>query len=153
MLENAAGAAGMQMLSDKLGDAMDYMQGGEQLADVTYWTRPAPLKSIVEQTLNDTVSGSLVALEYSRSVQPDEDLFVLATSSGSELRIVLREDSSFGDIRATQMVVEMEAARAVYQGNETLEFVEALQKIDSRTERRGIEKIRGDFNYAAGLNS
>ncbi|MBA2408889.1 MAG: hypothetical protein H0V62_03615 [Gammaproteobacteria bacterium] len=50
-LGTAAGAVGMDALGDRFGDAMDYMGGGDPMADVTYWTRPAPLENIVEQTL------------------------------------------------------------------------------------------------------
>ncbi|MGH8501986.1 MAG: hypothetical protein ACREVE_05840 [Gammaproteobacteria bacterium] len=150
-LGTAAGAVGMQTLGEKVGDAMDYMRGGEPMADVTYWTRPAPLKNIVEQTLQDIASSSLVALEYSRSYQEDEDLFVLSTSTGSELRVLIRDEPTFDDLHATQMIVDLETAGAA--STETAQFVEAVQEIDSRTERRGIEKIRGDFNYLDGLSA
>jgi hypothetical protein len=152
-LGSAAGAAGIQALGEKVGDALDYMRGGEQMADVTYWTRPAPLKAIVAQTLRDTVSSGLVAFEYGRSVQGEEDWFVLSASTGSELRILVKGDSSFGHLHATQMVVEMETAEAAHLATDTLEFVEAVQEIDNKTERRGIEKIRGDFNYAEGIGA
>jgi hypothetical protein len=152
-LGSAAGAAGIQALGEKVGDAIDYMRGGEQMVDVTYWTRPAPLKDIVAQTLRDTVSSAHVVFEYSRSVQGEEDWFVLSASTGSELRILVKEDSSFQDLHATQMVVEMETAEAAHLATDTLEFVDAVQEIDSKTERRGIEKIRGDFNYAEGIGA
>lgn len=149
-LGNAAGAAGMQMLGDKVGD---YMQGGEQLADVTYWTRPALLKKIVNQTLRETVSSSFVALRYGRSHQDGEGLFVLSTSTGNELRIVVKEDSSFDDLHAAQMIVDMETVEVASRESETAEFVNVLQEIDSETQRYGIEQIRGDFNYAAALTT
>jgi hypothetical protein len=148
-LGSAAGVVGMRAL----GEAMDYMRGGEQVADVTYVTRPVPLMTIVDQTLQHTASSSLIDFEYTRSYQENEDLFVLSTSAGSELRVLVKDDSSFGDLHATQMVVEMETAETASQGTETSEFVEAVQEIDSRTRRQGIGKIRGDFNYADGLGA
>jgi hypothetical protein len=138
-----ATGAGLQALGSAAGAA----------ADVTYWTRPAPLKDIVGQTLRDTVSSAHVAFEYSRSVQGAEDWFVLSASTGSELRILVKEDSSFQDLHATQMVVEMETAEAAHLATDTLAFVDAVQEIDSKTKRRGIEKIRGDFNYAEGVGA
>lgn len=152
-LGNAAGAASMQILGGKVGDAMDYMQGGEQLADVTYWTQPAPLKKIVDQTLRESVSSSFVALRYSRSDQEGEGLFVLSTSTGNEMRVVVKEDSSFDEFHATQMIVDMETVEVASQKTETAEFVNVLQEIDSETQRYGIEQIRGDFNYAAALSA
>jgi len=152
-LGSAAGAVGMDALGDRFGDAMDYMDGGEPMADVTYWTRPAPLENIVEQTLQDTASSPLVAFEYSASYEADEDLYVLSTSSGSELTVVVRQDPAYDDLHATQMVVEMETDGDASQQSETLAFVEAIQAIDNRTERRGIEEIRGEFNYVDGLRA
>jgi hypothetical protein len=150
VLGDAAGAVGMQILGDKVVDAMGYMQGGEQVADVTYWTRPALLKTIVDQTLRETVSSSFIALQYS---QESEGLFVLSTSTGNELQILVKEDSSFEDLHATQMIVAMETVEVASEKTETSEFVNVLEEIDSKTQRWGIEPIRGDFDYAAVLSA
>ena len=107
----------------------------------------------MEQTLQDTASSSLVAMEYSASYEADEDLYVLSTSSGSELRVVVRQDPAYNDLHATQMVVQMETAGDTSERNETLAFVEAIQAIDNRTERQGIEEIRGEFNYVDALRA
>lgn len=152
-LGNAAGAAGMQILGGKVGDVMGYMGSGEQLADVTYWARPAALKKIVERTLREAVLSSFVALRYSRSDEGSEALFVLSTSTGNEMRVLVKDDSSFDESNATQMIADMETVEVASQGSETAEFVNVLQEIDNETRRYGIEQIRGDFNYAAALSA
>lgn len=152
-LGTAAGAVGVQALGEKVGDAMAYMQGGEHVADVTYGAKPALLKNIVDQTLQGIVSSPFVTLRYSRSDQESASSFVLLTSAGSELRIAVTEDYSFDDLHATQMIEDMEPAEVASQETETSVLVDALQEIDSKTQRQGIEKIRGEFNYASGFNA
>jgi hypothetical protein len=153
-LGGATGAAALELVGDRVGEAVqNYTRGGEQLADVTYWARPALLKNVVNQTLQDAVSSSFVALQYTRSDQKNAGLFVLLTSTGSEMRIAVQQDSSFDEIQATQMVVDMETAEVASQETEISAFIKALQEIDDETQRRGIEKIRGDFNYAAGFDA
>ncbi len=149
-LGDVAGAAGMQFLGAKVVDAIGYMQSGEQVADVTYGTRPGLLKSIVDQILRETVSSSFVALQYS---QESEGLFILSTSTGNELQILVKEDSSFEDLHATQMIVAMQTVEVASKKTEALEFVDVLEEIDSETQRQGIEPIRGDFDYAVVLSA
>lgn len=151
-LGGVTGAAGMSLIGDKVSDTLqNYMGGGDHVADVTYETRPASLERLVDRTLHNIVTSPFVALQYTTTDHEDLRSFVLLTSSGSELRIDVQDDPEFDYARATQMIVDMELAESESQEIDSSVLIDALNEIESNTQKRGMEKIRGEFNYVAGL--